>query len=116
MHSDVGGGYPESGLSDIPLVWMIKKATEHGLRIYDKDRISIERNPDGVMHDSRGTWWKRLYRKKRRNWPKGRPTEPVVHQCVLDRTVNIHNNGHTNYAPWILDLNFEVEPWSKWLV
>lgn len=30
-HSDVGGGYAECGLSDIPLVWMAEKAQSHGL-------------------------------------------------------------------------------------
>jgi uncharacterized protein (DUF2235 family) len=35
VHGDVGGGYPESesGLSKFPLIWMIKEAAEHGLKI-----------------------------------------------------------------------------------
>jgi uncharacterized protein (DUF2235 family) len=35
VHSDVGGGYPESesGLSKVPLDWMIQEATAHGLKI-----------------------------------------------------------------------------------
>jgi uncharacterized protein (DUF2235 family) len=38
VHSDVGGGYPESesGLSKFPLDWMIEEAVEHGLQI-DED-------------------------------------------------------------------------------
>jgi len=35
VHADIGGGYPEveSGLAKIPLDWMIREATVHGLRI-----------------------------------------------------------------------------------
>jgi len=40
VHSDVGGGYPESesGLSKFPLGWMIQEATAHGLKIDDDIR------------------------------------------------------------------------------
>lgn len=31
VHSNVGGGYPDSGLSDIALNWMAGKADEHGV-------------------------------------------------------------------------------------
>lgn len=33
MHSDVGGGYKDSGLSDIALKWMIKEAGTLGLTV-----------------------------------------------------------------------------------
>ena len=32
-HSDIGGGYPEHGISDITLRWMASKAEEAGLRL-----------------------------------------------------------------------------------
>jgi uncharacterized protein (DUF2235 family) len=32
VHSDVGGGYPETGLSDIALSWMMRKAKSRGLQ------------------------------------------------------------------------------------
>lgn len=38
-HSDVGGGYPEMGLSDTALEWMADKAGHHGLQV-DMQRIS----------------------------------------------------------------------------
>jgi uncharacterized protein (DUF2235 family) len=31
VHCDVGGGYPDSSLSDIPLLWMAERAQEYGL-------------------------------------------------------------------------------------
>ena len=35
VHSDVGGGYAQSGLSDITLAWMMLKAKENGLQFDD---------------------------------------------------------------------------------
>ncbi len=32
MHADVGGGYPDDGLSFVPLNWMIEEAAGKGLR------------------------------------------------------------------------------------
>lgn len=49
VHSDVGGGYPEAGLSDISLQWMVNKAESCNLN-FD----SIPMNPDhtALMHES----------------------------------------------------------------
>jgi uncharacterized protein (DUF2235 family) len=33
VHSDVGGGYPDSDLSDVPLRWMAERAAEAGLAL-----------------------------------------------------------------------------------
>jgi uncharacterized protein (DUF2235 family) len=55
MHSDVGGGYPDDGLSHIPLEWMMRKAEAAGLRFSPLDVERIERGAreSGPMHDSR---------------------------------------------------------------
>lgn len=39
VHSNVGGGYPNTGLSDLALEWMASKAASHGLNL-DLQRIS----------------------------------------------------------------------------
>ncbi|QIS11003.1 DUF2235 domain-containing protein [Nocardia arthritidis] len=39
VHSDIGGGYRECGLSDITLRWMIREAEEVGL-VFDVDRLN----------------------------------------------------------------------------
>ncbi|MEU7469545.1 DUF2235 domain-containing protein [Streptomyces sp. NPDC044984] len=41
VHSDVGGGYKETGLSDIALLWMVDHARRHGLE-FDADVLSAE--------------------------------------------------------------------------
>ncbi len=50
-HSDVGGGYVETGLSDIALNWMIEKAAGTGLAIMSADNLK----PDykGMLHNSK---------------------------------------------------------------
>ncbi|MEE9143166.1 MAG: DUF2235 domain-containing protein [Candidatus Binatia bacterium] len=53
VHSDVGGGYPETGLSDIALEWMIQKAAGCGLAFNLKYLSRIMRkNARGKLHDS----------------------------------------------------------------
>jgi uncharacterized protein (DUF2235 family) len=54
-HSDVGGGYAEAQLSDIPLQWMMGKAEAAGLFL---DQDAIKANPIspsavGKIHDSK---------------------------------------------------------------
>ena len=54
-HSDVGGGYAESELSDIPLQWMLEKANAAGLVLDANVRISypLRGSPRGPLHDSK---------------------------------------------------------------
>lgn len=52
-HSDVGGGYPSSGLSDVALHWMIEKARDAGgLKIGNPPYRGFEPNPLGAGHNS----------------------------------------------------------------
>jgi uncharacterized protein (DUF2235 family) len=54
-HSDVGGGYPETGLSDQALDWMLAKAKGAGLAL-DETAIAalpLHPEPKGKLHDSK---------------------------------------------------------------
>ncbi len=53
VHSDVGGGYLETGLSDIALDWMLQKARGCGLAFNNTylSRI-MQKNPQGKLHNS----------------------------------------------------------------
>lgn len=68
VHSDIGGGYPETSLSDIALLWMVHHARRYGLefdtRALSPDgprEMSPDRNTEfrvrplvmGELHDSR---------------------------------------------------------------
>ena len=64
VHCDVGGGYKESGLADIALLWMVDQAEAAGLG-FDRDYLADIADPDvlGKLHRSRrGLYWaKRAY-------------------------------------------------------
>lgn len=54
VHSDVGGGYKESDLSDITLQWMLDCAKRAGLA-FDQgvmDKHLVHPKPEGAIHDS----------------------------------------------------------------
>jgi uncharacterized protein (DUF2235 family) len=54
VHTDIGGGYAEQGLSDITLDWMVDEATSlpHPLRV-DRSLLATNSNPLGLQHDER---------------------------------------------------------------
>jgi uncharacterized protein (DUF2235 family) len=52
VHSNVGGGYADSGLSDIALRWMIDSAREHGLKFKRNEVEKFMPNPLGQQRDS----------------------------------------------------------------
>lgn len=52
VHSDVGGGYRECGLSDGALEWMIAEAKDCGLRFNEEMRKQIKPDYNDTMHDS----------------------------------------------------------------
>jgi uncharacterized protein (DUF2235 family) len=113
MHTDVGGGYKEQDLSNIPLVWMLEKATKYGLRLYIPNcPKTITEDANGLMHNSREGGFNHLYLQKTREWyGEG---DPWIHQSVLDRAHNPDNNYH----PWILekykDGDYRVIPWIRY--
>ncbi len=61
VHSNVGGGYPDDSLAQIPLVWMMKEAMDCGLKFKQKPasepdalvRAESARDKDGRLYDSR---------------------------------------------------------------
>ncbi len=106
MHTDVGGGYPEQELSDIPLKWMMYEAVKKGLLIYPKHKVKMHPDPDGKMHDSRGGNLGRLYKRKIRHWDPAKHGRPVVHHSVLKRSRS-RSNEESDYEPWILQMDFD---------
>ena len=57
VHADVGGGYADTGLSDIALQWMVLRGLDHGLDFKEKDFYKLEPRTDGHMHNSyKGVW------------------------------------------------------------
>lgn len=61
VHSDVGGGYKETGLSDLALVWMLDRMVGAGLAV-DAGfvRNNVDPCPRCGMHQSDTKWWQFL--------------------------------------------------------
>ena len=61
VHSDVGGGYADAGLSETALRWMVGKAAGCGLEV-DQGFLDETTHPDpmGALHDSRQGFYKWL--------------------------------------------------------
>jgi uncharacterized protein (DUF2235 family) len=93
VHADVGGGYPQAGLSDIALLWMMDKAEEHGKLAFDHAPL-VDFRPDPVAkgHDSFGAFYKVL------DWVRGKgggamrqyggtnaKTRESIHESVFER-------------------------------
>jgi hypothetical protein len=63
VHSNIGGGYPDAGLSDTALVWMVNRARECGLaisEIFMSDPERVNGNPLGKLEDSYSAGYKAL--------------------------------------------------------
>lgn len=106
VHCDVGGGYPDTALADIPLRWMVDRARSCGLA-FQADAFP-EPTPDGgptgtgpvfapdplgALHDSRNGIYRVL--------PPARRTiggEPTGHEYVAS-TALTRMAGDPTYAP-----------------
>lgn len=136
VHTDVGGGYVEKGLSDIVLEWMVQHAVRRGLKLYNNKETekthSCKPNSNGEIHDSRKTRFKKIiFKRKQRDWKRevfGQPLIPdsvilplpIVHQSVECRADIKSKNPDDDYKPWILgkeypsnlEKKYETEPWT----
>jgi uncharacterized protein (DUF2235 family) len=60
VHADVGGGYFDCGLSDIPLRWMAGRASDCGLVLKPGQPVVAAADPLGEQHDSMSWFYKLL--------------------------------------------------------
>ena len=84
VHSDVGGGYAETQLSDIALDWMIKEAVDKGIGIREIDK-QMHKDPKGEIHNS----YKGIFASLRSR-PRNIPFIDIssgecLHESVLER-------------------------------
>ena len=97
-HSDVGGGYPDDGLSYVPLCWMLQEADDQGLRLEPSvfDSYIALAAPTGRIYDSRsgfGVLWR--YQPRDVQLLMGEGITPIVHGSVMMRMTC----GSDGYAP-----------------
>lgn len=120
VHSNVGGGYPDDSLAQIPLIWIMSEAANAGLRFKSHPEASPQtlghpqtaEDKDGRIYDPRGGLGG-YYRYGPRDLAalgsgllsrKGGAVVPRIHESVLAR---IKNNAHL-YAPKGLPSEYEI--------
>jgi uncharacterized protein (DUF2235 family) len=89
-HGDVGGGWPETELSDIALLWMAERIRETTDLALDIDKLRHETKPDplGTQHDPLTGWARFAAPRGRRasEPPPGlRSLNEAVHPSALSR-------------------------------
>ena len=129
VHSDIGGSYPEQGLSKLTLEWMLGEATAAGLKAHQKkaDKLLLnaekEKRPDVFtpIHDSL-TWSFKLsdlfprlrYKKDNlfntyvdfRLWPlREIPSNAMIHESVFLKM------KQSNYKP--KKINAEINSYQE---
>ena len=117
MHADVGGGYPDDGLSFVPLCWMIDEAKKNdGLKFEDTivDTYRALASPTGRLYNSRagaGALWR--YQPRNVQFlmdnnddtiPKDERVTPLVHHCAVTRMTY----GNDGYAPKSLPFKIDI--------
>jgi hypothetical protein len=120
VHSNVGGGYPDDSVAQIPLIWMLAEAQAAGLRFKSHADANPQtyghpetaQDPDGRVYDSR-RGFASYYRYGPRDIlalgkellsRQGQPFLPRIHESVL---IRIRNNAHL-YAPKGLPARYEI--------
>ena len=110
VHSNVGGGYPKQGLSDVTLQWMLEEAIPLGLPVRCRTWREVKQrsNVGGHLYDSRaglGVYYRYAPRRlsklmselksklKSKLIPPG--LTPVIHESVVERIAR----GTGGYAP-----------------
>lgn len=103
VHSNVGGGYADTGLSDIALLWMARKAQGYGLALdFAAANVAVGPDPRGTLRDSMTWYYKRLGELVR---PIGAPRvddesgQPVVTQESVADKAEARWKGDPNYRP-----------------
>jgi hypothetical protein len=116
MHADVGGGYPDDGLSFVPLCWMMDEADKAGLKFEQPivDTYRALASPTGRLYDSRagaGALWRYQPRNVQFLMDNNDDTvekeeriTPLVHHCTVTRMTY----GNDGYAPKALPFKIDI--------
>lgn len=101
VHSNIGGGYRRSGLSDLALEWMVAKAVAAGLLLWDNHPQRVLRSADakGKIYDSRAGLGK-VYLPQLRTIPDG----AQIHESVIERM----EDADCRYTPQNLPTAYQV--------
>ncbi len=94
VHSDVGGGYAETGLSNVALKWMADEARRCGLLIDESVYQENVPDPAGPMHNSLlPIWWVLGW------WHRTIQNGSRIHASVFERLRRVENYHPSNLPP-----------------
>jgi uncharacterized protein (DUF2235 family) len=103
VHTNVGGGYADSGLSDLAFQWMQERAAQCGLE-FDGEIVTslIQPSSKGALRESM-TWFYRLVG----TYPRPIGADPQyreqVHPSVLERREAFKGDPRQRYGPQRLE-------------
>jgi uncharacterized protein (DUF2235 family) len=105
VHTNIGGGYEDSGLSDIAFTWMKEKAEECGLS-FDQDYVkkTIDPNIKGELRNSKKGFFM-LFPSYIRPIGQGKNSEESVSSTVEERVEVISSYRPENYLDYQEKLN-----------
>jgi uncharacterized protein (DUF2235 family) len=111
VHSNIGGGYPEDGLSYISLAWMIMEAQKNGLRFHPAAVSSIKStaSPYARMYNSRaafGAYYR--YAPRDLNPPVDDQGATILHPKIHHTVILRILFGADAYAPLNLPENLRI--------
>jgi uncharacterized protein (DUF2235 family) len=99
VHSNIGGGYVDTGLSDIALNWLVKKANTAGLCYYPDVVQQIKGDCRGVLRNSYTPlywFWLPVWRSIQLN----SDSNQVIDESVWERCSHDQNYMPRNLVPW----------------
>jgi hypothetical protein len=100
VHSDVGGGYAECGLSEISLEWMVEESVKSGLKVRDNFKQLLSASATDILHNSYKGVFAKL-RSRPRNAPALVPENNdrgIFHPSAYERQ-RISPIAYTPYRP-----------------
>jgi len=115
MHCNVGGGYPDDGMANVPLKWIMDEAENWDLKFKPKpsapDEVESDENLRGRIYDSRhGVAGYFRYGPRKVEYLCDDKIEsvfvkrPKVHESVFERITT----GTDGYAPIVLPAKYAV--------
>jgi uncharacterized protein (DUF2235 family) len=91
VHSDVGGSYPEAGLSNIALRWMLRTAADEGLIVDETAAAQYVGDDTDTLHNPLlPVWWSLGW------WSRRVPEGALVHRSVIDRKQHLSDYNPPN--------------------
>jgi uncharacterized protein (DUF2235 family) len=113
-HANVGGGYEDDLLAEVPLCWLMSKATEHGLEF--KHSVVIDGNVNAcAIHDSYAEMAHGVYKAVTFGKQHYRPigAEPVDTGDAVITTINETIDGSV-FDRWRNDETYRPKNLSEW--